>query len=111
MPVSKDNRTRIAAMTGRFSGAVENRIGARADWQAVEIAANIFRKLFHRWVTPRRLLAQRFQNNFVEVAGQTAAEKGRAAIADFAYLIRRKLDSLSDDEVPSVSSKKTGQLR
>src|SRR5271154_3278768 len=58
----------------KLSGPVGERIAARDDWQALQEAVDVFTELFHRHVAAHGILAQRHENDPVEIAAQPLDE-------------------------------------
>ncbi|MCG3159887.1 MAG: hypothetical protein JMDDDDMK_00912 [Acidobacteria bacterium] len=87
-----------------FARAITDCVLARDDWQAFQVAADVFRKLFDRLVASLRLLAHRHQHDIVQIArkllAQSCGSRGRTAdraarlfgfgVADRAFDLHRR---------------------
>ena len=95
MPPTSVTRSRAAAKTSgamavdEFSGAVADRVGPRGDGMALQVAAQVVGELLHAAVTPLGFLAQRHQQDVVDVARQLPLQAVGAGVARAADGFRR----------------------
>src|SRR5438093_536684 len=76
----------------KLSRAITERVLARDDRQAFEMATNVFRELFDGGVAPLWFFSQRHQNDIVEIAAEHAAQLLGLRVARFTYQFRRNRD-------------------